>query len=432
VPVFKNLITSIGLKYNQLLFRFGFYILLLKNDREFHDIRLAKFTTRCQDQKRLLGFHDLSGALSIFKTAIIKDDHIVRPETIDGIIDSLQSYSGVRYFNDLEEAAALLNGRQNSIKKKTIPKYFNRMPGTKAARDLYRTRNADEILRSRATNLILRYRARFSRDPSQYRNKINSIKQLFRIDWMNERGPPEWWETDIFWIQAKEMLDLTLGLNVFFPNEGFYMLNQKCKITRHHLHKLISAITLIMMTKEGTLQYELALALTEQHIPKIHKIGAENFRKLAELVNARLWHLRSLMAKSYDENKGFAHYKDFFTKEFQEASVTIEYKALYCRSIKREAILLWEALDPLSIDNFVRRWIQFKKSPAKFYTKNYEDIYEGGIRPSLQDLNNYKMNPGLSNSPEVWWWYSTQYRPFVAFTSLLIDSREFGPYGQPI
>ncbi len=211
---------------------------------------------------------------------------------------------------------------------------------------------------------------------------------------------------DLRGIQRKELLDLSLGLNIFDETflkdacpfvtkdghiiDGTYVLY----LTRHHLDE-DQKYYLIFDYIDNDFIFKIILLASKSHW-KVHG-NKKDYNRKKELLNARMKHLYKLLQYSYIPNKA---YSKIFKSEFNNKTEIID----------GQDVRIWSDFSEIIIDNWIERWQARKTlSDKEFYEIYYPNFYREHYEPLLRDMKLFKNKANNCERPEFWYWYFTHY-----------------------
>ncbi len=263
-------------------------------------------------------------------------------------------------------------------------------------------RNGYILAKTEGTRLIKEIRKGFFKAPGACHNAIYRIKTHI--------NNPHWrvYEKhfiDLRGIQRKELLDLSLGLDVYDKDfiedahpfvtkdgqiiKGRYVLY----ITRHHLDE-DQKYYLIFDYNSSDFTFKIILLASKSHW-KIHAYK-EEFNKNKVLLNARMKHLyRILNINNIPKN-----YDHIIKSEFKKETILID----------GQEIKIWNKFPEKLIEEWIKRWKARKiLSDKEFYKNFYPNFYNYHYKPLLRDMDLFRQKNSNCNKPEFWYWYFRYY-----------------------
>lgn len=264
-------------------------------------------------------------------------------------------------------------------------------------------RNGFPLAKAEGRRLINELRKGFFNAPEVchnviYRIKIHINKPRWRAYEMHFR--------DLRDIQRKELLDLSLGLDIFdkvFLKDAHPFVTKDGQIidgtnvlylTRHHLDE-DQKYYLIFDYDDNDFKFKIILLASSSHW-KVHG-NKEDYNRKKELLNARMKHLYKLLQYPYIPNKT---YSKIFKSEFNNKTEIID----------GQDIRIWSDFSEKIIDNWIERWQARKTlSDKEFYETYYPNFYRERYKPLLRDMKLFKNKDTNCEQPEFWYWYFTHY-----------------------
>ena len=376
-----NLITNIHLlKKENLEFKEGFKIIELK--AECHN-----FIFREMKKRELI--NDLCE--SRYSKRMVNLDN---KELFDIVVSSLLAFTKIKRGK----------GDQNDD---YIFKYtdLSRKISLTKSRDFFtgKFRNGFPLAKAEGRRLISEIRKGFFIAPKICHDVIYRIKPHIRN--------PRWraYEkhfSDLRDIQRKELLDLSLGLDIFdqaFLEDAHPFITKDGQIidgtyvlylTRHHLDE-DQKYYLIFNYNNNDFRFKIIPLASKSHW-KVHG-DKEDFYRKREMLNARMKHLYKLLQYSYVLSK---NYSEIFKSEFYSKTVIIN----------GQVVRIWKDFSEKIIDNWIERWKARKTlSDREFYEKYYPNFYIHFYKPLLRDKKLFKIKDPNCQRPEFWYWYFRNY-----------------------
>ncbi len=210
---------------------------------------------------------------------------------------------------------------------------------------------------------------------------------------------------DLRYMQRKELLDLSLGLDIFdktFIEDAHLFVSENGEIiegryvfyvTRHHLDE-DQKHYLIFDFNSRDFKFKIVLLPSNSHW-KLHA-NREEFCKNTILLNARMKHLYRLIKLKIPKGNLVQKIRSEFDKE------TI--------MINGQNIKIWNSVPKDLIDEWIKRWKAHKiLSDKDFYEKLYPNFYNHQYLPLLNDMNLFRNKDTKCQRPEFWYWYFKQY-----------------------
>ncbi len=212
--------------------------------------------------------------------------------------------------------------------------------------------------------------------------------------------------SDLRDIQRKELLDLSLGLDIFdqaFLKDAHHFVTKDGQIidgtyvlylTRHHLDE-DQKYYLIFNYDKNDFRFKIIPLASKAHW-KVHG-NKEEFVRKREMLNARMKHLYKLLQYPFIPNK---NYPEKIKSEFYSKTVIID----------GQIVRIWSDFSEKIIDNWIERWKARKTlSDREFYEKYYPNFYIHFYKPLLRDKKLFKIKDSNCQRPEFWYWYFKQY-----------------------
>ncbi len=264
-------------------------------------------------------------------------------------------------------------------------------------------RNGYILAKTEGKRLIKEIRKGFYNEPKACHDAIYRIKVHINNPYWREY---EKHFIDLRYMQRKELLDLSLGLDIFdksFIEDAHLFVSENGEIiegryvfyvTRHHLDEDQKQF-LIFDYNSRDFTFKIVLLPSKSHW-KLHA-NKEEFCKNKILLNARMKHLYSLI-KLKSIPKG--NYDQIIKSEFNNETIMIN----------GQNIKIWSNLNEEIIDEWIRRWNARKiLSDKEFYERFYPDFYTHQYKPLLKDMNLFQNKDPKCQRPEFWYWYFKQY-----------------------
>ena len=264
-------------------------------------------------------------------------------------------------------------------------------------------RNGYILAKTEGIRLIKEMRKGFFKAPGACHNAIYRIKTHI--------NNPHWREyekhfIDLRGIQRKELLDLSLGLDIYdkdFIEDAHLFVTKDGQIikgryvfyiTRHHLdedqkHYLIFDYT------STDFMFKIILLPSKSHW-KVHA-NKEEFNKYKVLLNARMKHLYRILNFNIIPKRNYAH---IIKSEFNNETIMIN----------GQEMKIWNKFPEKLIEEWIRRWKARKTlSDKEFYKRFYQNFYIYHYKPLLRDMKLFKNKDTNCERPEFWYWYFTHY-----------------------
>jgi len=107
--------------------------------------------------------------------------------------------------------------------------------------------------------------------------------------------------------------------------------------------------------------------------------------------------------------------------------VGIDYEAEFLREFNSKTAVvyegnemsnrkLWDKFDQEEIKDYVKRWINMKKSPSesifdnnKFFSEHYPNWYFNAFKPNMEDYYRFLQKNPLTEKPDFWHWFLNSY-----------------------
>ncbi|HEC38479.1 hypothetical protein LCGC14_1442140 [marine sediment metagenome] len=264
-------------------------------------------------------------------------------------------------------------------------------------------RNGYILAKTEGKRLIKEIRKGFYNAPRVCHDAIYRIKVHI--------NNPHWREyekhfVDLRRMQRKELLDFSLGLDIFdkifiedahpFVSENGEIIDGRYVfyVTRHHLDE-DQKHYLIFDYNSMDFMFKIVLLPSKSHW-KLHA-NKEKFCKNKILLNARMKHLyRLIKLKKIPKGNYIQKIKSEFDKE------TI--------MINGQNIKIWNKLPEEIIEEWIRRWnVRKILSDKEFYDRFYPNFYNHQYEPLLNDMILFKNNDTRCQRPEFWYWYFKHY-----------------------
>jgi len=227
----------------------------------------------------------------------------------------------------------------------------------------------------------------------------------------------KYWEKQMLVPQRKEMVDISLGLDVL--SVGFFDDGYKIGIIRHHYEKDKPYYCIFQFRKDGTYKIKLLPLSKGSHWGRLHAKAFldESYNawfSSNELAEQRLLHLVKLIYEvKYNPR---TNYRIEFMNQFLYKEVTI-------RGEKR---LLWFEEDDIfentrvvaTLYNWIDRWVYKKKLESryssevaenKWYKKYYGLFYRKTYKSYMKDYDLYLNGDPNCKRPDFWEWYHNTY-----------------------
>jgi len=264
-------------------------------------------------------------------------------------------------------------------------------------------RNGYPLAKTEGHRLINEIRKGFFNAPEVCHNIIYMIKIHI--------NKPHWRAYDMHFkdlrgIQRKELLDLSLGLDIFdkvFLEDAHHFVTKGGQnidgtyvlyLTRHHLDE-DQKNYLIFDYGDNDIRFKIILLASKSHW-KVHGNKDEYKRKM-ELLNARMKHLYKLLQHPFIHNK---NYSKIFKSEFKNKIAIIG----------GQEVKIWRDFSEKIMSNWIKRWRARKTlSDQEFYEKYYPNFYREHYKPLLSDMQLFKNEDSNCQQPEFWYWCFTQY-----------------------
>ncbi len=215
----------------------------------------------------------------------------------------------------------------------------------------------------------------------------------------------DYWK-ELYPIQAKEFIDLTLGLDVeskTFITDATYITAKTGQqywfldANRHHLLGDKKENMIFQFLETGFLP-NIGILTGSSHmtITNLQRRGDPTaFNMETKLAIARILHLFDMINRPYISGKIYS-----FKGEFISKTVTID----------GEKLFLWEGMDENIMEEWTRKWIDSKTlSEEANYNKYYSDFYKYKYKPYMVDLEKYLNKDPSTNDPDFWEWYTRYY-----------------------
>lgn len=197
-------------------------------------------------------------------------------------------------------------------------------------------------------------------------------------------------------IQIKELIDLTLGLNLFgLKNGGKAFIDDAerkykgfvMRVTRHHpdLDKRFFLLFADDVIKLIPLEWELHW--------EIHN-DIDNFDFNNELLRARMHHLIDVINNTYQNFE-----TNMLIHEFKSKKMMVEGKA----------INIWKGVNEHIFRNWIKRLRDFQTGEEYFYHKYYSIFFDNIYKTFMRDFNRFKTKKLSCRVPEFWYWYQMEY-----------------------
>ncbi|HDZ16844.1 MAG TPA: hypothetical protein ENH75_01045 [archaeon] len=264
-------------------------------------------------------------------------------------------------------------------------------------------RNGYILAKTEGIRLIKEIRKGFFKAPGACHNAIYRIKIHI--------NNPHWREyeehfIDLRGIQRKELLDLSLGLDIYDKDfiedahpyvtddgqiiKGRYVFY----ITRHHLDE-DQKHYLIFDHNSTDFMFKIILLTSNSHW-KLHA-NKEEFYKNKVLLNARMKHLYRILKFTNIPQRNYAH---IIKSEFNNETIVIN----------GQEVRIWNKFPGKIIDEWIRRWKARRTlSDQEFYERFYPNFYNHQYEPLLRDINLSKAKNPKCQRPEFWYWYFKHY-----------------------
>ena len=264
-------------------------------------------------------------------------------------------------------------------------------------------RNGYMLAKTECTRLIKKIRKGFFKAPGVCHDAIYRIKTHI--------NNPHWrvYEKhfiDLRCIQRKELLDLSLGLDVYdkyFIEDAHPFVTKDGQIikgryvlyiARHHLDE-DQKHYLIFDYNSTDFTFKIIPLASKSHW-KVHA-NKEEFKRNKILLNARMKHLYRILNFSNIPKRNYAH---IIKSELNNETIMIN----------GQDIKIWDKFQEKIIEEWIRRWKARKiLSDKEFYTRYYPNFYTYHYKPLLRDMELYRQKNSNCKKPEFWYWYFRHY-----------------------
>jgi len=275
-------------------------------------------------------------------------------------------------------------------------------------------RNGYILAKTEGIRLIKEIRKGFFNAPGVCHNAIYRIKTHI--------NNPHWREyekhfIDLRGIQRKELLDLSLGLDIYdkdFIEDAHPFVTKDGQIikgryvfyiTRHHLDE-DQKHYLIFDYNSTDFMFKIILLASKSHW-KVHA-NKEEFNKNKVLLNARMKHLYKILNFNNFPKRNCAH---IIKSEFNNETIMIN----------SQEIKIWDEFPEKIIEEWIRRWKARKiLSDKEFYKRFYPNFYNYHYKPLLREMELFRQKNSNCKKPEFWYWY---FRQYLKKKKILIESQ---------
>ncbi len=264
-------------------------------------------------------------------------------------------------------------------------------------------RNGYILAKTEGLRLIKELRKGFFKAPAVCHDAIYRIKihinnphwRVYEKHFIDLRG-----------IQCKELLDLSLGLDIYdrdFIKDAHPFVSEHGQIiqgryvfytTRHHLDQDQKQF-LIFDNKSTDFTFKIILLPSISHW-KLHA-NKEEFNKNKVLLIERMKHLyRIIYLKKIPEK----NYKDSIKSEFNNKTI----------KVNGHEVSIWNKFPEEIFEEWIKRWnIRKNLSDKEFYKRFYPNFYNHLYEPLIKGRDLFNIKDPKCQRPEFWYWYFKYY-----------------------